>query len=137
MRKRLLATFALSIAMLSEREAAAEDKGYAGQVIAMDAGMLLGGALTQEPGLAIAGFALGSPILHFAHRRPLEGFMSLALRIVAPVVLGFATRAADGHGDDDAAAVGVVCGALIATTLDAAILARAPQPSITVIGGRF
>jgi hypothetical protein len=101
----------------------------------MDGSAVLLGALFQNP-IAFAGaYALGAPIIHWAHRNAVEGFESLALRIVVPVVGAFALRAA-AH-DDDAAAWGAVGGALFVTTFDMAVLARAPQRTFVNIAGTF
>lgn len=136
MRKHVFVLAFAFVALASPR-ASAEDSSasYAPQIAAMDGSAVLLGALFQNP-IAFAGaYALGAPIIHWAHRNAAEGFESLALRIVVPVVGAFALRAA-AH-DDDAAAWGAVGGALFVTTFDMAVLARAPQRTFVNIAGTF
>ena len=119
---------AFVLAMCAASTAAAEGpvrkKDYALQTLAVDGGTLVTAALTEEPAVLAAGFVLGPPIVHLAHRQPLNAAMSLVLRITAPLVLAFAARAADG--DEDAMVWGALGGAIVASTVDAVALAREP-----------
>lgn len=57
---------------------------------------LLAGALIEPAapyfvGASALGYSLGAPIVHFAHRRPLEGLASFVLRVPAPLIVGGGT----------------------------------------------
>jgi hypothetical protein len=120
-----------------------ERKGhYALQTLAVDGGTLLTAAASQEPGVLIVGCVLGPPIVHLAHGNTMNAGMSLALRIVAPLVFAFAARAADGQHDESAMIWGALGGGILASTIDAVVLARepvAPPPRAAVLefGGTF
>lgn len=83
-------------------------------------------------GLGVASYALGGPIVHFAHRNPGRAFASLALRIGLPIILGYGAIAIIcGDSGEFCGLVAIPGGALgIATaiTLDASVLARDQVP---------
>ena len=136
MRKHVFVVSFVMAALWTSRASADDSKSsYAPQIAAMDGGAILFGALFQSP-IAFAGaYAIGAPIVHWAHGNAAEGFESLALRIVVPVVGAFAMRAA-AH-DDDAAAWGAASGLLFASTFDMAVLARSPQRTFVNLAGTF
>jgi hypothetical protein len=91
--------------------------------------------------LALTGYAIGPPIVHWAHHNVGIGFGSLGLRIVAPfagaVLLGLTAAIASGrraNSDDSTVAAGIGLGFLLgyATTvvLDAALFSyEKPAPA--------
>jgi hypothetical protein len=64
----------------------------------VSAALLAGGLLdTAGPyfiGASALGYSLGAPVIHFAHRRPVEGFTSFVLRVPAPLLVGGGTALA-------------------------------------------
>lgn len=117
-----LSSFVASPA-LADGPAATTRSSWSGlQTLALDGGAILAAVVIDDPAGLLACYAIGPPIVHWAHGNVLNGFASLALRITAPTVGGFSARAA--AGDDEAAAAGAVAGALFAAVLDAALLAR-------------
>jgi hypothetical protein len=136
--------FVTSIASTAGAEPMERKGHYALQTLAVDGGSLLTAAVSQEPGVLFAGFLLGPPIVHLAHANPLHAGTSLVLRIVAPLVFAFAARAADGDGDESAMIWGAVGGGILASTIDAVLLARdpvqpqpPPQAAVLRFGGTF
>jgi hypothetical protein len=84
-------------------------------------------------GVFAGGYALGGPIVHLAHGRPLAALGSLALRLGAPTVglfTGYSIAKVSGRAEDDdagpaaAALVGVILGYAAAISIDAAVLAH-------------
>jgi hypothetical protein len=97
--------------------------------------MLVGGAGTKEPGtwIALSGltYALGGPIVHWAHGNGGKGAASLGLRLGLPVGLGFvgyglgsAMSGGSGYGGAIMAGLGFVLGFPAAIAIDSAALAR-------------
>ena len=131
--------FALSIAPAAAADPMERKGQYALQTLAIDGGTFVSAAVVEKPAILALGYVLGPPIVHLVHYNPLNAAMSFALRIAAPLVLGFAARAADG--DDDAMVWGAVGGAILASTVDAAALAREPvappRTAVVKIGGTF
>jgi hypothetical protein len=111
--------------------------------------LLIGTAAVSEnetiaTGFVVAGlgtYALGGPIIHFAHRQPGRGFTSLGLRVGLPgagilIGVGLAASCAGESGETAGWCVvgavifgGVVAvgGALTAMIIDDSILGRAPK----------
>jgi hypothetical protein len=119
---------------------------YGWQTLAVDGAALLmavGGVSVSDggqgnggqafAGLATATYALGGPIVHFAHAHVSSGFASLALRVFTPILFAFV-----GYGLQDCAGgqlcglgglvIGGGLGILTAITVDAAVLAREDVP---------
>lgn len=83
------------------------------------------------PGLALAGlgattYLLGAPIVHWAHGRVGVGFISLGMRILAPLAgLGLGavgSELANGSKNQIGIPIGAAAGALTAVLLDATLL---------------
>jgi hypothetical protein len=89
--------------------------------------------------LALATYAIGAPMVHLLHNRGSRAAASLALRLGAPLVLGFAaagiaTNAGTSSTDGSAAAalLGGMLGVIAASVIDAAVLAKGdPLPAST------
>jgi hypothetical protein len=112
---------------------------YGWQTLAADGGsILLGGVtalVTQSnaklenlgPGLFLAGYGLGAPIVHFAHGNAGGGGASIALRLGLPLVGGIAGFAlAPSHSDWSTLGyigLGMLLGAGGAAVIDASVLA--------------
>ena len=108
--------------------------------------LLLGTAAVSEnetisTGFVLAGlgtYALGGPIIHFAHDQPARGFTSLGLRVGLPgagVLVGAGLLMGCPPNDEGWCAVGAVIfggviavgGALTAMIIDDSMLGRAPK----------
>jgi hypothetical protein len=86
---------------------------------------------SQSEGLgwaSLGGYALGGPVVHFAHERIGIGFLSFALRIGIPTALFYGAVAASDDKDDwGGALAGLALGFLgvgAAIAIDSAVLAR-------------
>jgi hypothetical protein len=125
-----------------------DPSSYRLEVVAIDAStvavLALGHDSTLVVGLAIATYALGSPILHLVHQRPGNALGSFALRVALPVggaTLGYLlSNGSSGSGDIPSwvggAALGLVAGVVGASAIDIGVLAKgedAPRlaPAIT------
>jgi hypothetical protein len=64
----------------------------------VSAALLAGGLIPQAGpyfiGAGALGYSFGAPVIHFAHRRPVEGFTSFVLRVPAPLIVGGGTALA-------------------------------------------
>jgi hypothetical protein len=108
--------------------------------------LLLGTAAVSEneaiaTGFVVAGlgtYALGGPIIHFAHQQPARGFTSLGLRVGLPgagILVGTGLLLGCPPNDEGWCAVGAVIfggviavgGALTAMIIDDSMLGRAPR----------
>ena len=112
---------------------------YRLEVAAVDVGavtlLAVGHNSTGMVGLSIATYALGGPILHFAHGRIGTGVADLFLRTGLPVLGGLAgyalTGGATGDGDipawAGAAALGLVGGVIAASAIAIGHFAKADE----------
>lgn len=119
---------------------------YGWQTLTVDGAALLllvvGGLAADGPGnageelaiLAMGTYALGGPIVHFAHANGLQGLGSLGLRVVTPVVfglVGYAVEDCSGGGEFcglGGLVLGGALGIITAIVVDAAVLAREEVP---------
>ena len=121
-----------------------DSKWYGWQTLLVDAstlttGILVAAASEGDAGglgasIALGGYALGGPIVHWANGQVGKGFASLGLRLGAPLVgglTGFALGAAGDSGCRDfclgaavGATLGVIAGGIAAVVVDSAVLAR-------------
>jgi hypothetical protein len=122
---------------------------YGWQILAVDGGgqtlaVLLGVTLGNQDGGAIglgtglATYALGGPIVHFAHGNVGKGFGSLALRVGLPPASAFTGAAIERSNCSSemfcgltGAALGLVVGTVSAIVLDTAVLAYKRVPPET------
>ncbi len=125
------------------------DGGYADRVIEVDAttdAILVVGLVSDQDWMLVAGvvaYGLGGPLVHGAHDHWGRAGVSLATRVVTPVVGAVIGTA--GCRDDrpmgciGAAAVGAGIGALIAQAVDATAIVPGddPTPVMLTVGGRF
>lgn len=93
---------------------------------------------------ALGAYALGAPVVHFAHSNPGRGLGSVAMRIGGPIVLGFVGTVLEdcrGGGHDfcglSGALLGASAGILGAVAVDAAVLAYDEQPESNASSPRF
>jgi hypothetical protein len=150
--QKVSATFAVAaLVLLNAGHASAADadagprmqpRWYGWQTLVSDAasiatfagGVALGGVPGNYlMGTAVAGYALGGPIVHFAHKNPGRGMASFGLRVPLPILLGAGTVAlvCRGGGGDFCGVVAIPGGLLgigLAIALDAAALARDSVP---------
>ncbi|MDD9935585.1 MAG: hypothetical protein OXT09_18385 [Myxococcales bacterium] len=123
--------------------AAAADDGsedvyrYGYQTAIMDvaaAGILTTGLLMDEPSVYWTGafaYAAGAPMVHMAQKNHSGAFMSVGVRIGAPLLLGLAggaiaeTQSKDGSSQEliESSGPGLLVGGLLAVVIDAQILA--------------
>jgi hypothetical protein len=97
---------------------------------------------TIATGFVVAGlgtYALGGPIIHFAHKQPTRGFGSFGLRVGLPLVgisigVGLAAGCGSGEGSEWCAVGAIIFGgviagggALTAMIVDDSILGKAPK----------
>lgn len=128
-----------------------EMRWYGWQTILVDAGTVALAFATMTPGcdgcgrevgvvsatVFVAGYALGAPIVHVAHGRPLTGLGSFGLRVVLPVLGAYIGLAAvpcppsreEGCGLG-ALPLGFAIGAMVASVIDAAALAWEERPVV-------
>jgi hypothetical protein len=104
---------------------------YGWQTLLVDGGTVATTVATGQPLVFVGGMTFGAPIVHWAHGNVLQGFASLGLRVIAPIVVGSAAFALDGGPSDGrqgerAFAVGLLGGGLFASLFDAIVLARSP-----------
>lgn len=127
-----------------EQSAPREREHWYGKDILITDGVSIGAGLglgLANPGAGVGvflgGFALGGPIVHLTHGRPLAALGSLLLRVGAPTLgffTGYSVAKVGGRGEDDdsgpagAALVGAVLGYAAAVSIDAAVLAREDLP---------
>jgi hypothetical protein len=128
----------------------ADPGSYRLEVVAVDASavamLAIGHDSTAVVGLAIATYALGSPILHLVHHRPGNAVGSFALRVGLPLAgaaLGYAlTSGGPSSSDIPAGAggglIGLIGGVIAASAIDIGALAKdetAPRvaPAVTPI----
>lgn len=77
-------------------------------------------------GVGVVTYALGPPIIHWAHGNAGTGFGSLALRVVMPLAgagVGCAVGGCEGRGEYTGAAAGAIVGGLGIVALDAFVFA--------------
>lgn len=88
-------------------------------------------------GVAVAGYVLAAPIVHFAHGNVGRGFGSFGIRVGSPIVCTLIGAAAgSGKGNSDILDTGALGGAVIgffvgmgaAIAIDASLLAREQVP---------
>lgn len=86
----------------------------------------------RAPLVFLAGYALGSPSVHWAHENVGKGFASLGIRVGAPLVGGLAGCALDDSNGDFGCLGGVVIGAaamsIAGIVVDYAVLAYDDAP---------
>ncbi len=68
---------------------------YGWQTLIADGGTLAATYVTGSPIVFLGGYALGAPIVHWAHGNVAAGFGSLGVRVVAPIVTTFVVRTLD------------------------------------------
>jgi hypothetical protein len=135
--KTLLSALAFAAVLFSASPSRAEDEPlttkttwYGWQTLIADGGTLAATIVTGHPLVFAGGYTLGAPIIHWAHGNVGTGFASLGIRIVAPVVTGFAAAALaqpdvpTGRENVQALGIGFLAGGLFASVFDAAFLAR-------------
>ncbi len=113
-----------------------ESEWYGGQTLAIDGGALALLLLSQKndaaPTMALAAYVFGGPIVHLAHARPGAALGSLGLRVLTPITFAaVAASTTDCHADEDFCGyaeviLGGLAGAVAASAIDAAVLARRP-----------
>jgi len=90
----------------------------------------------QASSVAVATYALGAPLVHLYHHHPQRAAASLALRVGLPllgaVIGGGIGRSncseyCDNDADIAGAALGIVSGAVLASTIDIGYLSRGEQ----------
>lgn len=104
---------------------------YGWQTLIVDAGVVGATLVTKNPGVAVGGLTLGAPIVHWAHGNVGRGFASLGIRVGTPLLttfgvvalaMGSGSRMGPGLGE-----FGLGLGAVIASVLDAFVLARTTE----------
>ncbi len=107
-------------------EVQTESHWYGWQTLTADGATLLGTAAAGPAGLGA--YFVASPIIHLAHGRGWAALGSLGLRVGLPFA-GLYAGGALSHGDSYAGpVVGVLVGAVAASAIDAAFLAREDRP---------
>jgi len=93
---------------------------------------------------AFGAYALGAPVVHFAHSNPGRGLGSVAMRIGGPIVLGLVGSELEdcGNGGGDfcglgGALLGATAGIIGAVAVDAAVFAYDDQPESSASAPRF
>jgi hypothetical protein len=136
MKKTSLLAFALVVfasSPCSAEEPKPKTTWYGWQTLLVDGGTVAATLATQEPLVYLGGMTLGSPIVHWAHGNVLQGFASLGVRVIAPIVIASAAFAlesgppTDGRESQRALGVGLLGGGLFASVLDSVVLAREPR----------
>jgi hypothetical protein len=145
--KTWLAALSFAAVSLAASPSFAEDeptptktKWYGWQTLIADGGTVAATYVTGNPFVFLGGYTLGAPIVHWAHGNVLNGFASLGVRIVAPIIAGFVAGSLDRGGVPDgrvnerAIGVGLLGGGLFASMFDAVVLARSTttRPSVLV-----
>lgn len=120
-----------------------------GAALSMGLGSVASGASRSATVFGAAGlgtYALGGPIVHFAHGEVSRGFVDLGIRAAAPLVLGvgggiIGGRTAPSSNDADkslangyvgvtqGATIGALVGAITASAIDAIFLAHDERPA--------
>ena len=128
-----------------------QSRWYGYQTLATDgAALAFGGLSAGTDGrtpreifgtLALGSYLAGAPIVHLSNGHPLKALASLGLRAAAPVgaglvggIIGAAAATNDGFlgnlgGTIEGMAIGVMVGAVAASALDAAVIARDTVPN--------
>lgn len=117
---------------LGAPEAVTESRWYGWQTLIVDGSAIVVGVASQQPIVFLAGYALGGPIVHWAHGNVGTGFVSLGLRVLVPVAttfVGYSIDAASCKPDAwfcglGGAALGALVGYVGAVTVDSVALAR-------------
>ena len=122
--------------VVSEPIASAGTESYALQTLSTDGAALALIAAGHSSGpviaLGVATYAVGAPLVHGYHHQSGHAAGSLALRLGLPLLGALVGAAAASHDSPDsdgqvaAPAFGVMCGAIAASLVDAAFLARQP-----------
>jgi hypothetical protein len=133
----LAASLLVAFVGLGAAPAAAEETAptsrsswYGWQTLLVDGGVLGATLATKNHYVFLGGYTLGAPIVHWAHGNVWRGFASLGLRVAAPLAASLLAAELDrpdvpsGHEAENAIAWGVLGGSVVATILDAALLAR-------------
>ena len=89
-------------------------------------------------GLGGLGYCLGGPMIHWAHDATGNGFASLGINVVSPLLLGLVGLGL-GYGDSESAqigvGVGIYAGAVGAILIDSIWLAYEPVEPVTAPEG--
>jgi hypothetical protein len=135
----------------SPHSSAPKTRWYGWQIIPIDAAALgviavalaLGEDAVPAPAvIALGAYAVGGPIVHLVHGRPLIALGSFGLRVGMPAVGALVGSAGENCKDDKCTggwptAVGGLVGAITAMSLDAALLAHVPiSMSVAVSSSR-
>ncbi len=124
---------------VEERDLPTESRWYGWQNLLVDGGSVVLGVALRSPAAFAASYALGGPIVHWAHGHVGKGFASLGLRVGLPFVAGLIGFAIDAsshncHSSDfcvDGLAglvVGSFLGYVGAVVVDSAALANERVP---------
>lgn len=93
---------------------------------------------------AFGAYALGAPVVHFAHSNPGRGLGSVAMRVGGPILLGFVGSVLENCGNGGGefcglggALLGATAGIVGAVVVDSAVFAYDDQPDSTASAPRF